>query len=97
MKTKEEQTHKKVVYLKRYVSKNIVLRSSADILFDYINSLKEPSVTIDFSEIPFISAPFTHQYLANKRAAKKSIDEINRASDVIQMFEVIERRKRKWQ
>jgi hypothetical protein len=95
MEVKEERTHKKVVYLKRYVSQNIVLRSSADTLFDYINSRKEPTITIDFSGIQFISAPFTHQYLTNKRAAKNSIDEINRAPDVIQTFEVIERRKRK--
>ena len=83
----------KAVYLADHISQNLAFRHSADDLFSYINSLEESGIIVDFSEIKSIAGSFAHQYITNKKATKKNITEINKSHNVIQMFELVERRK----
>ena len=85
----------KIVYLAEHISQNLAFRHSSDDLFNYINNLEDSNIIIDFSEIKFMSSSFAHQYLINKKATKKNITESNKTSDVIQMFELVERRRSK--
>ena len=87
--------NEKVVCLAEYISQNLAFRDSADDLFNYISSLKESSIIIDFSEIKSMSSSFAHQYLTNKKVTKKDITETNKAFNIIQMFELVERRNSK--
>lgn len=88
-------SEKEVVYLAEHISENLAFRHSADDLFNYINNLEESNLIIDFSEVKFVSSSFAHQYLINKKATQKDVTEINKTFNIIQMFEVVERRNSK--
>lgn len=75
------------------VSYNLAFRQSANDLFDYINSLKESSIKLDFSDVNTISGSFAHQYMIHKRDSKKQISESNMASQIKKMFDVVRSRK----
>ena len=85
----------KAVYLAERISQNLAFRHSADDLFNYINNLEESNIIVDFSEIKFVSGSFAHQYLINKKATPKDVTETNKTFNIIQMFELVERRNSK--
>lgn len=79
------------IQLTKFISKNLLLRNSADELFDYINNFKTTKIFIDFNKIQSVTRAFTHQYLLNKKKSKKNIIDINISPHVKNMFELIEK------
>jgi 6-pyruvoyl-tetrahydropterin synthase len=86
---------RKTLDIAEHVSPDLAFRHSADSLFEYINSLEESTIVIDFSRVKSITRSFAHQYLANKKNSKKHIVEENMSRDVKRMFELVERQKSK--
>lgn len=79
------------IQLAKFISKNLLLRNSADELFNYINDFKATRIIIDFNKIQSVTRAFTHQYLLNKKKSKKNIIDVNTSPHVKNMFELIEK------
>ena len=77
------------------VSKDLALRGIVDVLFDYIESLKESEVVIDFSEVTSITRSFAHQYSLRKKSSKKNISEANMPVNIRKMFDIVENKYKK--
>jgi len=75
--------------LQEQVSSNLALRYSVDDLFEYINSLDESRIVLDFSGIESITRSFAHQYVINKSRSKKQIYEQNVPSYIKPMFDLV--------
>ena len=86
---------RKVLDIADYISHTLAFRHSADALFDHINNLKDPKPIINFKGVEFMGASFAHQYITNKTLTKKYIIEINKNSNVVEMFSIVERRRAK--
>jgi len=84
---------KKKIQLAEFISKNLLLRNSADELFNHINNLKTNKITIDFDKIQSVTRAFTHQYLINKKMSNKNIIDANISPHVKNMFDLIEKTK----
>ncbi len=84
-----------VLRLADLISENLAFRDSVDDLFNSIASLEETNIIIDFLGVKSITGSFAHQYITNKKRAKKHITERNIPPDVKKMFELVERRKSK--
>ena len=74
--------------LSKLVSQDLALRDSADLLFKYLASKREQTITIDFSDIKSMTRSFAHQYLIDKRKFRKAIIETNIPAAIKQMFAV---------
>jgi len=81
----------KKIHLTKFISKNLLLRDSANELFNYINEIKTPKIIVNFNNIQSITRAFTHQYLLNKKSSNKNIIDVNISPHVKKMFELIER------
>lgn len=79
--------------LKERISTNLAFRGSADDFFDYVNSLDESKIVIDFSGIESISRSFVHQYTINKLRSNKQITDINIPVNIKPMFELVKRQR----
>lgn len=80
--------------MRERISSNLALRHSADALFDYINSINESRIIINFSGIESITRSFAHQYTTNKNKTNKQIIECDIPPRIKQMFELVEGQKR---
>lgn len=78
------------ILIKERVSVDLALRNSADDLFEYLESLPEKEIIIDFVGVKSISRSFAHEYFTKKNQSKKSIIEINVPENVKKMFRVVE-------
>jgi len=79
------------IQLAKFISKNLLLRNSADELFNHINDLKTTRIIIDFDKIQSVTRAFTHQFLLNKEKSKKNIIDVNISPHIKNMFELIEK------
>ena len=70
------------ISLKRTIAPYLALRSSADRLFDRIESSKSKEVVVDFSGIQAITRSFAHQYAIRKLKSSKSISEARVPSSI---------------
>ena len=82
---------KNKIQLTKFISKNLLLRNSADELFNHINNCNTPKIIIDFKKIQSISRAFTHQYILNKKESKKKIIDVNIPPQIKYMFKLIEK------
>jgi hypothetical protein len=78
------------VMVKEQISVDLALRHSAAAFLDYLESVPQKEVIVDFSGINSISRSFAHEYLTRKNNSKKNITEINVPENVKKMFYVIE-------
>lgn len=81
------------LYVEKQISSNLSFRHSADTLFEYINSLDEPRIMVDFSGIESITRSFAHQYVLNKIQSQKEILERDMSVEIKPMFELVERQR----
>ncbi len=79
----------KVIKLSKLLSEDLVLRDSADNLFDAIEKTPESTVKIDFKGISSITMSFAHQYTTRKEISKKQITEANMPANVKRLFEAV--------
>lgn len=67
----------------------LAMRAHCDKLFDYIESLPEDSITVDFDTFSIASRAFIHQYLMRKAQSNKRIIEINLHPFLAKMLDTI--------
>ncbi len=79
----------KVFKLSKLFSKDLVLRDSADKLFDIIEKSPEKRIKIDFSEVSSMTMSFAHEYLISKEKTQKEIVESNISINIKKLFEVV--------
>lgn len=89
MNISKNKQHK--VRLVKFISKNLLLRNSADELFNYINEINSNKIFVDFNRIQSVTRAFTHQYLLNKNKSEKKIIDVNISPQVKTMFEIVEK------
>ena len=83
------------INIKKEISVDLSLRHSANTFFDYIESLEDKELIIDFKGIKSISRSFAHQYMLRKQESDKIIKETNVLEDVQKMFSVIKQPRKK--
>lgn len=83
------------IILKNLISQNLAFRHSADALFDYIDSLKNINIIIDFYNIQTTSQAFMHQFLYRLEKSNNNIKCINIPENVKKMINIIKRRNKK--
>jgi len=76
--------------IKEQISVDLALRDSADTFFDYVESIPQREIVIDFNHVKSISRSFAHEYLTRKNHSKKNVTEINVPDNVKKMFYVVE-------
>lgn len=79
--------------LQNKVSSDLAFRDSANDLFEYINSLDAQQIVVDFSGIESITRSFAHQYILNKVESKKQIIECDVPSEIMPMFELVQKQR----
>ena len=50
------------IMIKERISVDLALRDSVGIFFDYLESIPQKEITVDFSNIKSISRSFSHEY-----------------------------------
>ena len=88
-------SEKHEISIRDAVSEYLGFRYSAKQFFNYVNSLPESHIIIDFKDVLFMSRSFAHEYLKRKRDSEKRITEINVPENVVKMFSVVERSRNK--
>ncbi len=79
-----------IVMIKEQISVDLALRDSADIFFDYLESIPQKDIIVDFNSVKSISRSFAHEYVTRKNRSKKIIIETNVPENVRKMFHVVE-------
>src|SRR5690554_4913952 len=74
-----------------HISFDLALRASASDLFRDINTIIDDSIVINFSDVRTISRSFAHEYLTQKAASEKSIEERSVPENVRKMFAAVNR------
>ena len=77
------------IKLEETIHSNLGMNSSARNLFKELNNSPADNITIDFSNVIFMSRSFTHEYLYQKMNSDKNITEVNVPYDIKRMFEVV--------
>lgn len=73
-------------------AENLLLRDTANTLFDTIEKAQDKKVVIDFEGVRSITGAFAHQYILRKRASRKKVIERNVPEEIQRMFEIVSRR-----
>ena len=81
--------------LKDIISEDLSLRNMASSIFNKKEFQTEEEILIDFTGIKSMSRSFAHEYLENKTRQQADIMEINVASDIKKMFEIVQDTKAK--
>ena len=93
MITSKNEAYK--VGLAEFISKNLLLRNSANELFNYINEINSNKIIVDFVKIESVTRAFTHQYLLNKNKSEKDITDVNISPSIKTMFDIVEKTSKK--
>ena len=81
--------------IRKNISADLALRSFADRFFQYLNSLDQEKIIVDFSGIRSMSRSFAHEYCIKKRESKKMISEIKVPDNIMKMFSIVKESGRK--
>jgi hypothetical protein len=82
------------VKISDFISKYPAFRSSADMLFNYINKFNDNYIVINFMDVDGITHSFASQYRANKIKCNKNIDETNENDNIAKMFMTLDRKNK---
>ncbi|MHA1834085.1 MAG: STAS-like domain-containing protein [Candidatus Baldrarchaeia archaeon] len=85
----------KTIVIRKLMSPDLTLRSSADEFFDYIESLPDTDIIIDFKNVRSITRSFAHEYTIRKARSSKRIIEINVPFNISKMFDVVKKKQKK--
>jgi hypothetical protein len=83
------------ISIKDYLSANLSFRGLARDFFNYIESLPEKKILVDFLDTKFISRSFAHEYLLRKSRSPKRITEINVPINIQKMFDIVSAPRKK--
>lgn len=77
------------IKIEESINSNLGMNSSARNLFKELNNSPANNITIDFSNVVFMSRSFTQEYLFQKMNSSKVIIEKNVPDDIKRMFDVV--------
>jgi hypothetical protein len=80
------------IIVKKYIPE-LVLRKRADAFFDYLESLPETEIELNFIDLDSISRSFAHQYKLRLNQSPKKIKELNVSNNLKLMFNIVESSK----
>lgn len=83
------------IQLKDHIDKNLSLRSLADMLFDYINSLDDIDIIIDFDSVNSMSRSFAQQFIERMENSRNHITCTNEPENIKKMFNTVRHPKKK--
>lgn len=75
------------------LSENLILRDTANMLFDMVEKNDEKEVVLDFEGVRSISRSFAHQYVLRRKSSPKTIKEENVPEEVLKMFRIVSERR----
>ena len=75
-------------------AENLLLRDTANTLFDMIEKAQDKKVVIDFEGVRSITGAFAHQYILRKRASRKKVIEQNMPEAVRRMLKIVSNRRK---
>ena len=75
--------------LRDLLSPDLAFRNTAKSFFNYIASLPEENIIIDFRGIRSITRSFAQEYIVRKKGIEKNIIEINIPTSIDKMFCVV--------
>jgi hypothetical protein len=81
----------KEIEIDKILSQDLALRHRAIAFFDYLDSLLEDQIMIDFCNVRTISRSFAQEYMTRKNHSRKAIVEINMPANVSEMFLVVDK------
>ena len=81
---------KKEIFMAEYFGKNIFTRNSISSFFDQTNSTSDQEITLNFSNVEFISRSCADEYLKQKAKTRKKIIELEVSQEVYLMFKSVE-------
>lgn len=79
------------INIEEIIHSNLGMNSSARNLFKELNNSPADNITIDFSNVIFMSRSFTQEYLFQKLNSHKHIIEQNVPDNVQKMFDVVKK------
>jgi len=79
------------IMISEVLSQDLALRQNAAALFDYLESLPEDMILINFSDVRTITRSFAQEYESRKAKSRKTIIEINVPMNVKRMFDIIKK------
>lgn len=79
------------IKIEEVIHKNLGMNSSAKKLFRKLNDYSANNITIDFSNVVFMSRSFTQEYLFQKLNSNKNISEQNVPENVQKMLDVVKK------
>ena len=86
---------KKRIYIKDIIGQHLALRHLADKLFDYIDSLKDTDVIVDFYGVHTTSRSFMQQFLYRLKNSDSHITCINESENIRKMADIVNFPKKK--
>lgn len=83
------------IKIKDQVDKNLSLRVYADDFFEFIESLDQKEIVIDFDGIISTSRAFAQEFLSLIKNTSKDISLINQSEDIKAVFKAAQRPRKK--
>jgi translation initiation factor IF-3 len=83
------------IKIKDQVDKNLSLRVYADDFFEFIESLDQKEIVIDFDGIISTSRSFAQEFLNLMKNTSKDISLINQSEDIKAVFKAAQRPRKK--
>ena len=79
----------KLISVKDDVGINLILRDSADELFDEIESMEHNDIIIDFNHVATTTRSFMHQFLRRLDNCDKHVNCTNQPQSILKMIRVV--------
>ncbi|GBC73850.1 hypothetical protein HRbin04_01257 [archaeon HR04] len=67
------------------------MRITCNKLFDYIESLPNTNIIVDFTGFDIATRSFIHQYIIRKEKSEKRIEEINLSPTIEGLFKIVKK------
>jgi len=83
-------TSSRKVVISEFISPDLALRYNAGTFFDYLDSLPQSHVIIDFKKVRTVTRSFAQEYNSRKTKSQKIFSEINIPKNVRMMFDIVE-------
>lgn len=82
---------KKELIIVNEIHPNLGIKGGAQLFFDYIKSLPEHVILINFEGSEFMSRSFAQEYIKQRRSINKEIKEIKVPENIKSMLEIVEK------
>ncbi len=82
-----------VIEIRRRIADNLATRRAADELFDFVATMPQKIVILNFKSVESVTRSFAHEYILKKKETDKKIVEKNLPSGIKMMFTLVSKQK----